>query len=110
MASERILKCVLFLLMTICSCYGKESSRYYIIPDPETSCGEDHEPCLTLDHFASSSENINRSAVFDLIPGNHTLSGNIEIVGVKQFSILANTSVNIQCSSPASFIFKGIDI
>ena len=106
MASERILKCVLFLLMTLCGCYGKEISRYYITPDPETSCGEDHEPCLTLDQFAS--EDINRSAELFLIPGNHSLSRNIEIVGVKQFSILANTSVNIQCTSPASFLFEGI--
>ena len=106
MASERILKCVLFLLMTLCCCYGKEISRYYVTPDPETSCGEDHEPCLTLDQFAS--ENINKSAVLFLIPGNHSLSRNIEIVGVKQFSILANTSVNIQCTSPASFLFEGI--
>ena len=106
MASERILKCFLFLLMTLCGCYGKEISRYYITPDPETSCGEDHEPCLTLDQFAS--EDINGSAELFLIPGNHSLSRNIEIVGVKQFSILANTSVNIQCTSPASFLFEGI--
>ena len=106
MASERILKCVLLLLMTLCGCYGKEISRYYITPDPETSCGEDHEPCLTLDQFAC--ENIIKSAVLFLIPGNHSLSRNIEIVGVKQFSILANTSVNIQCTSPASFLFEGI--
>ena len=72
MASERILKCVLFLLMTLCGCYGKEISCYYITPDPETSCGEDHEPCLTFDQFAS--EDINRSAVLFLILGNHSLS------------------------------------
>ena len=106
MTSERILKCVLFLLMTLCGCYGKEISHYYITPDPETSCGEDHEPCLTLDQFAS--EDINRSAELFLIPGNHSLSRNIEIVGVKQFSILADTSVNIQCTSPASFLFQDI--
>ena len=106
MASERILKCVLFLLMTLCGCYGKEISCYYITPDPETSCGEDNEPCLTLDQFAS--EDINRSAVLFLIPGNHSLSRNIEIFDVKQFSILADTSVNIQCTSPASFLFQDI--
>ena len=106
MASERILKCVLFLLMTLCGCYGKEISCYYITPDPETSCGEDHEPCLTLDQFAS--EDINRSAELFLIPGNHSLSRNIEIVDVKQFSILADTSVNIQCTSHASFLFQDI--
>ena len=36
---------------------GKEISRYYITPDPETSCGEDHEPCLTLDEFAFENRN-----------------------------------------------------
>ena len=43
-----------------------------------------------------------------LFPGYHSLARNVEIVGVEYFSILANTSVRIQCTSPASFLFKGI--
>ena len=99
----------LLAIVAFCVSYnGKEISRYYITPDPKTSCGEDHEPCLTLDQFAS--ENSNESVTLILIPGHHTLYRNIEIVGVDHFSILANTSVTIQCklTSPASFLFEDI--
>ena len=98
----------LLLIVAFCvSCNGKEISRYYITPDPETSCGEDHEPCLTLDQFAS--ENLsNSSATLILIPGYHNLTRNIEIVGVDHFFILADSSVTIQCTSPASFLFENI--
>ena len=89
------------------SCNGKEISRYYITPDPETSCGEDHEPCLTLDQFASGNLS-SSSATLILIPGQHNLTESFEVVGVGNFSILANTSVTIQCTSPASFLFEGI--
>ena len=93
--------------MTFCGSYGQVISRYYISPDPESTCGEDHEPsCLTLDQFAS--KNINESLMLILFPGYHSLARNVEIVGVEYFSILANTSVRIQCTSPASFLFKGI--
>ena len=98
------------LLMKFCGSYGQEISYYYITPDPETSCDGDHEPyCLTLDQFAS--ENINTSAVLFLVPGHHTLTRNINLVGVDQISILANSSIlrdTIQCTSPASFLFEGI--
>ena len=99
---------IIILLYCCCvSCYGKEISRYYVTPDPETSCGEDHESCcLTLDQFAS--EDINKSVTLILIPGQHNLTESFEVVGVDQFSILADTSVNIQCTSPASFLFEGI--
>ena len=102
------LLCLLAIVTFCVSCNGKEISRYYITPDPKTSCGEDHEPCLTLDQFAS--ENSNESVTLILIPGHHTLYRNIEIVGVDHFSILANTSVTIQCklTSPASFLFEDI--
>ena len=100
------LLCLLAIIAFCVSCNGKEISCYYITPDPKTSCGEDHEPCLSLDQFASN--NTNESVTLILIPGHHTLSRNIEIVGVDHFSILANTSVTIQCTSPASFLFKDI--
>ena len=80
-------------------CCGQDITRYNITPD---SC--DH--CLTLDEFASN--NTNESVALFLSPGNHTLTRNIEIVRVDQFSILADTSVTIQCASPASFLFEGI--
>ena len=89
------------------SCNGKEISCYYITPDPETSCGEDHEPCLTLDQFASGNLS-NSSATLILIPGQHNLTESFEVVRVDNFSILANTSVTIQCTSPASFLFEDI--
>ena len=100
------LLCLLAIVAFCVSCNGKEISCYYITPDPETSCGEDHEPCLTLDQFASN--NTNESVTLILIPGYHTLCRNIEKVGVDNFSILANTSVTIQCTSPASFLFEDI--
>ena len=102
------LLCLLAIVTFCVSCNGKEISRYYITPDPKTSCGEDHEPCLTLDQFAS--ENSNESVTLILIPGHHTLYRSIEIVGVDHFSILANTSVTIQCklTLPASFLFEDI--
>ena len=81
-------------------CCGQDITRYNITPD---SC--DH--CLTLDEFASN--NTNESVALFLSPGNHTLTRNIEIVRVDQFSILANTSVTIQCASPASFLFEEIN-
>ena len=81
-------------------CCGQDIARYNITPD---SC--DH--CLTLDEFASS--NTNGNVALFLSPGNHTLTRNIEIVGVDQFSILADTSVTIQCASPASFLFEEIN-
>ena len=96
------------LMMTtllVSGCYGHES-YFYITPDPDASCGEDHEPCLTLDQFAS--ESINESLKLFLIPGQHNLTRSIEIVGADHFSILANTSVTIQCTSPASFLFENI--
>ena len=37
--------------------------------------GEDYEPCLTLDQFASM--NISKTATLVLIPGHHRLSRNI---------------------------------
>ena len=98
----------LLLIVAFCvSCNGKEISHYYITPDPETSCGEDHEPCLTLDQFASGNLS-NSSATLILIPGQHNLAESFEVVGVDNFSILANTSVTIQCTSPASFLFENI--
>ena len=100
------LLCLLAIVAFCVSCYGKEISRYYITPDPKTSCGEDHEPCLTLDQFASN--NSNESVTLILIPGHHTLSRNIEIVSVDHFSILAKTNVTIQCTSPDSFLFEDI--
>ena len=100
------LLCLLAIVAFCVSCNGKEISCYYITPDPETSCGEDHEPCLTPDQFASN--NTNESATLILIPGDHTLYRNIEIVGVDHFSILAKTNVTIQCASPASFLFEDI--
>ena len=100
------LLCLLAIVAFCVSCNGKKISCYYITPDPKTSCGEDHEPCLTLDQFAS--ENSNESVTLILIPGHHTLYRNIEIVGVDHFSILANTSVAIQCTSPASIHFEDI--
>ena len=81
-------------------CCGQDITRYNITPD---SC--DH--CLTLDEFASN--NTNKSVALFLSPGNHTLTRNIEMVGVDQFSILADTSVTIQCASPASFLFEEIN-
>ena len=111
MASISQLQTTLFLMTLIevtklfCGCYGHQT-YYYITPDPETSCGEDHEPCLTLDQFASM--NISKTATLVLIPGHHRLSRNIEIFGVDHLSILSNTSVTIQCTSPASFLFEGI--
>ena len=81
-------------------CCGQDITRYNITPD---SC--DH--CLTLDEFASN--NTNESVALFLSPGNHTLTRSIEIVGVDQFSILADTSVTIQCTSPASFLFEEIN-
>ena len=81
-------------------CCGQDIARYNITPD---SC--DH--CLTLDEFASN--NTNESVVLFLSPGNHTLTRNIEMVGVDQFSILADTSVTIHCASPASFLFEEIN-
>ena len=100
------LLCLLAIVAFCVSCYGKEISCYYITPDLKTSCGEDHEPCLTLDQFASNNTNI--SVTLILIPGHHTLYRNIEIVGVDLFSILAKTNVTIQCTSPASFLFEDI--
>ena len=70
---------LLSLLVIVAFCVssnGKEISRYYITPDPETNCGENHEPCLTLDKFAS--ENSNGSVTLILIPGHHNLTRNIE--------------------------------
>ena len=96
------------LMMTtllVSGCYGHES-YFYITPDPAASCGEDHEPCLTLEQFAS--ENINERVKLFVIPGQHNLTRSIEIVGADHFSILANTSVTIQCVSPASFLFENI--
>ena len=81
-------------------CCGQDITRYNITPD---SC--DH--CLTLDEFAS--DNTNESVALFLITGIHTLTRNIEIVGVDQFSILADTSVTIQCTSNASFLFEEIN-
>ena len=81
-------------------CCGQDITRYNITPD---SC--DH--CLTLDEFASN--NTNESVALFLSPGNHTLTRNIEMVGVDQFSILADTSVTIQCASNASFLFEEIN-
>ena len=81
-------------------CCGQGITRYNITPD---SC--DH--CLTLDKFASN--NTNESVALFLSPGNHTLTRNIEMVGVDQFSILADTSVTIQCASNASFLFEEIN-
>ena len=91
-----------FLLLAIVAFCA--SSKFYITPDNETSC--DHKPCLTLDQFAS--ENISNSSATYLIPGHHNLTKTIEIVGVDNFSILANTSVTIQCTPPASFLFEDI--
>ena len=81
-------------------CCGQDITHYNITPE---SC--DH--CLTLDEFASN--NTNESVALFLSPGNHTLTRNIEMVGVDQFSILADTSVTIQCASPASFLFEEIN-
>ena len=92
-----------FLLVVLCvlhGCCGEDITRYNITPD---SC--DH--CLTLDEFASS--NTNESVALFLTTGNHTLTRNIEIAGVDQLSILANTSVTIQCISNASFLFGNIN-
>ena len=99
------LELLMMTTLLVSGCYGHES-YLYITPDPDASCGEDHEPCLTLDQFAS--ENINESVKLFLIPGQHNLTRSIEIVGADHFSILANTSVTIQCASPASFLFENI--
>ena len=91
-----------FLLVVLCvlhGCCGEDITRYNISPD---SC--DH--CLTLDEFASNSTN--ESVALFLITGIHTLTRNIEIAGVDKLSILANTSVTIQCISNASFLFENI--
>ena len=91
-----------FLLVVLCvlhGCCGEDITHYNITTD---SC--DH--CLTLDEFASN--NTNESVALFLTAGNHTLTRNIEISGVDQLSILADTSVTIQCTSPASFLFEGI--
>ena len=81
-------------------CCGQDIARYNITPD---SC--DH--CLTLDEFASN--NTNGNVALFLSPGNHTLTRNIEMVGVDKFSILADTSVTIQCTSNAYFLFEEIN-
>ena len=81
-------------------CCGQDITRYNITPN---SC----EHCLTLDKFASN--NTNESVALFLSPGNHTLTRIIEIVRVDQFSILADTSVTIQCASNASFLFEEIN-
>ena len=88
------------------SCCGRDITHYNITPKP---CGEDeHEDhCLTLDMIASGNFS-QSSATLVLLPGHHNLTRNIEIVGVDQFSILADTSVTIQCTSPASFLFEDI--
>ena len=91
-----------FLLVVLCvlhGCCGEDIARYNITPD---SC--DH--CLTLDEFASN--NTNESVALFLTTGIHTVTRNIEIAGVDQFSILADTSVTIQCISNASFLFENI--
>ena len=92
---------------TVFSSCCQAISLYYITPDPVISCGEGHEPCLTLDQFAAT-ENIEINATMVLTPGRHTLTRNIEIIAFSYFSILAEKSVNIQCTSPASFLFEDI--
>ena len=91
---------LLVVLSVLHGCCGEDITRYNITPD---SC--DH--CLTLDVFASN--NTSESLALFLTTGIHTLTRNIEIVGVDQFSILSDTSVTIQCASPASFLFENIN-
>ena len=107
MALQPAVGYVLVVFSLFYGCCGRDISLYYITPDPDTSCGEDHEPCLSLDQFASGNLS-NSSATLILISGLHNLTESFEVVGVGNFSILANTSVTIQCTSPASFLFEGI--
>ena len=108
MALQPAVAYLLVVFSLLYGCCGQDISLYYITPDSGTSCGEDHEPyCLTLDQFASGNLS-NSSAMLILIPGQHNLTESFEVVGVGNFSILANTSVTIQCTSPASFLFENI--
>ena len=74
----------------------------YITPDPETSCGEDREPCLTLDQFAS--ENSNGSVTLILIPGHHNLTRNIEklVLIISLFLLMAVSQSNVHHLLPSS--------
>ena len=94
MALQPAVAYVLVMFSLLYGCCGQDISLYIITPDPGTSCGEDHEPCLTLDQFASKNLS-NSSAKLILIPGQHNLTQSIQIVGVDNISILANTSVTI---------------
>ena len=108
MALQPAVAYLLVVFSLLYGCCGQDITHYYITPDPETSCGEDHEPyCLTLDQFASGNLS-SSSATLILIPGQHNLTESFEVVGVGNFSILASTNVTIQCTSPASFLFQDI--
>ena len=63
---------------------------YYIKPTIEYQCSVHDQPCLMLDDFiANTSRNLNANVSLELklLPGNHSLSRDLQIWSIKKFQM-----------------------
>ena len=77
---------------------------YCIKPTIEYQCSVHDQPCLMLDDFiANTSRNLNANASLELklLPGNHSLSRDLQIWSIKKFQISSQINSSwIVCHEP----------
>lgn len=78
------------------------------MPTPKDLCPV--EPCFTLSQFIEDGMNLlDSNTTLLLLPGNHSLEGNITISSVQYFTIVApSQSASIICSESAYYEFTDI--
>ena len=95
------------------------STKLVISPGLPCPYTEDAEPCLTLKEFSEDvsqySHDSNGSFVLKLLPGNHTLTSQINVQNIPYLKILSyhnvtaeTAAVTIQCSDLGSFMLINI--
>ena len=90
---------LLTLVFLLVGAVSTQSSAHYITPSPDIPCPKD--PCLILSEFAASSSNYTGHISLILLPGNHTLNGELILSGAHTLSMESqeNETVMIVCPS-----------
>lgn len=77
------------------------SEVYYIKPTRDYQCSIHNHPCLTLEDFINARRNIEAHTLLRLLPGNHSLSSNLQVVSIKTFQISSEINSSwIVCEEP----------
>ena len=85
----------------------------YVTPNYEVPCPEKNVPCKTLSEYTLiSSINVSSSTlVLIMLPGNHSLCTDLDILNVKNLTLLSTNSrgTMVTCNPEAKFKFESIE-